>query len=115
MKTCSSFKEALSSITSQSTIFVYGAAALSEGGKPILAFTSRTAKGHPRIVSSLKQGAGVVTTRAHVHHVVTEFGSVNLYGKTLNERAHSLINISHPDDREILDQQWFEIKKKISN
>lgn len=90
------------------------AAALSEGGKPIFAMASRSGKGHPRIVSSLKQGAGVVTTRAHVHHVVTEFGSVDLYGKTLNERAHGLINISHPDDREILDRQWFEIKQKIT-
>jgi 4-hydroxybutyrate CoA-transferase len=89
------------------------AAALSEGGKPIFAIASRSGKGHPRIVSSLKQGAGVVTTRAHVHHVVTEYGSVNLYGKTLNERAHCLIGISHPDDREALDRQWFEIKQKI--
>jgi acyl-CoA hydrolase len=90
------------------------AAALSEGGKPIFAIASRSAKGHPRIVSSLKQGAGVVTTRAHVHHVVTEFGNVNLFGKTLNERAKALISISHPDDRETLDRQWFEIKQKLT-
>lgn len=90
------------------------AAALSEGGKPIFAITSRSGKGHPRIVSSLKKGAGVVTTRAHVHHVVTEFGCVNLFGKTLNERAKALISISHPDDREILDREWFEIKKQIT-
>jgi len=91
------------------------AAALSEGGKPIFAIASRSGKGHPRIVSSLKQGAGVVTTRAHVHHVVTEFGNVNLFGKTLNERAKALISISHPDDRETLDRQWFEIKQKLTH
>ncbi|QCX54090.1 acetyl-CoA hydrolase/transferase family protein [Elizabethkingia sp. JS20170427COW] len=83
-------------------------AALSEGGKPIMALTSRTKKGVPRIVPFLKQGAGVVTTRGHVHYVVTEYGVVNLYGKNLKQRAKALIEISHPDDREMLEKAAFE-------
>ncbi|MCO6496416.1 MAG: acetyl-CoA hydrolase/transferase family protein [Chitinophagaceae bacterium] len=79
-------------------------AALSEGGKPILALPSRTNKGIPRIVPFLKQGAGVVTTRAHVHYVVTEYGVAYLYGKNLRQRAKALIDIAHPDDREILEK-----------
>ena len=77
-------------------------AALSPGGKPIIAMTSRTKSGRSRIVRSLQTGAGVVTTRAHVHFVVTEFGVANLYGKTLHERARSLSQIAHPEDREDL-------------
>jgi acyl-CoA hydrolase len=77
-------------------------AAISEGGKPIIALNSRTAKGIPRIVPYLKEGAGVVTTRAHVHYIVTEFGIAYLYGKNLRQRAKALIDISHPDDREML-------------
>lgn len=83
-------------------------AALSEGGKPIIALPSRTAKGVPRIVPYLKQGAGVVTTRAHVHYVVTEYGIAYLFGKNLRQRAKALINISHPDDREALEKACFE-------
>ncbi len=83
-------------------------AALSEGGKPIIALTSRTAKGVPRIVPFLKQGAGVVTTRGHVHYIVTEYGVAYLYGKNFRQRAHALINISHPDDREMLEKASFE-------
>jgi acyl-CoA hydrolase len=83
-------------------------AALSEGGKPIIALPSRTAKGVPRIVPFLKQGAGVVTTRAHMHYVVTEYGIAYLYGKNLRQRARALINISHPDDREALEKACFE-------
>ncbi len=83
-------------------------AALSEGGKPIMAITARTRKGIPRIVPFLKQGAGVVTTRGHIHWVVTEFGTAYLYGKSLRERAKALIEISHPDDREMLDKAAFE-------
>ncbi len=83
-------------------------AALSEGGKPIIAISSRTKKGIPRIVPYLKQGAGVVTTRGHIHYVVTEFGTAYLYGKNLRQRAKALIEISHPDDREMLDQFCFE-------
>ena len=83
-------------------------AALSEGGKPIIAISSRTKKGVPRIVPFLKPGAGVVTTRGHIHWVVTEFGATNLYGKSLKQRAKALINISHPDDREMLEKATFE-------
>lgn len=83
-------------------------AALSEGGKPIIAISSRTKKGVPRIVPYLKQGAGVVTTRGHIHYVVTEFGTAYLYGKNLKQRAKALIEISHPDDREMLEKATFE-------
>jgi acyl-CoA hydrolase len=87
--------------------FIRGAS-LSEGGKPIIAISSRTAKGVSRITPMLKPGAGVVTTRAHVHYVVTEFGVANLYGQNLSQRAKALINIAHPDDREMLDKALFE-------
>ncbi|RYZ20782.1 MAG: acetyl-CoA hydrolase/transferase family protein [Chitinophagaceae bacterium] len=83
-------------------------AALSEGGKPIIALPSRTAKGVPRIVPFLKPGAGVVTTRAHMHYVVTEYGIAYLYGKNLRQRARALIDIAHPDDREALERACFE-------
>ncbi|HNP98361.1 MAG TPA: acetyl-CoA hydrolase/transferase C-terminal domain-containing protein [Bacteroidia bacterium] len=83
-------------------------AALSEGGKPIIALASRTHKGTSRIVPFLKQGAGVVTTRAHVHYVVTEYGVAFLLGKNLRQRAQALIDIAHPDDREMLDKAAFE-------
>jgi acyl-CoA hydrolase len=75
-------------------------AALSAGGKPIIALNSRTAKGIARIVSNLRPGAGVVTTRGHVHYVVTEYGIAYLFGKNLRQRAKALIDIAHPDDRE---------------
>jgi acyl-CoA hydrolase len=87
--------------------FIRGAA-LSEGGKPIIALTSRTAKGVPRIVPFLKPGAGVVTTRSHVHYIVTEYGVAYLFGKNLRQRARALINISHPDDREALEKACWE-------
>lgn len=87
--------------------FIRGAA-LSEGGKPIIALPSRTGKGIPRIVPFLKPGAGVVTTRAHVRYVVTEYGVVNLFGKNLRQRAKALIEIAHPDDREMLEKSAFE-------
>ena len=83
-------------------------AALSEGGKPIIALPSRTDKGIPRIVSLLKPGAGVVTTRAHVHYVVTEYGVAYLFGKNLRQRAKALIAIAHPDDREMLERACVE-------
>jgi acyl-CoA hydrolase len=83
-------------------------AALSEGGKPIIALTSRTAKGVNRITPFLKQGAGVVTTRGHIHYVVTENGVASLYGKNLRQRAKALIEIAHPDDREMLERASFE-------
>jgi acyl-CoA hydrolase len=83
--------------------FIRGAS-LSPGGKPIIALPSTTKKGISRIVPFLKQGAGVVTTRAHVHYVVTEYGVANLYGKNLGQRAEALVNIAHPDHREALDK-----------
>ncbi|MFZ1528657.1 MAG: acetyl-CoA hydrolase/transferase C-terminal domain-containing protein [Ferruginibacter sp.] len=83
-------------------------AALSEGGKPIIALTSRTKKGLPRIVPMLKQGAGVVTTRGHVHYIITEYGVAYLYGKNFRQRARALIEIAHPDDREWLTKQCFD-------
>jgi acyl-CoA hydrolase len=87
--------------------FMRGAAA-SEGGMPIIAMTSRTPHGAPKIVPQLQPGAGVVTTRPSVHYVATEFGVVNLYGKSLKERAAALISIAHPDDREMLERCAFE-------
>lgn len=86
--------------------FIRGAS-LSEGGKPIIALPSRTGKGDPRIVPFIRQGAAVVTTRAHVHYVVTEYGVANLYGKNLRQRAAELIAIAHPDDREALSAEAF--------
>lgn len=83
-------------------------AALSEGGKPIIALPSRTKKGISRIVAALKPGAGVVTTRAQMHFVVTEFGVANLFGKNLRQRAKALIEIAHPDDRELLEKACME-------
>ncbi|MCX6316270.1 MAG: 4-hydroxybutyrate CoA-transferase [Bacteroidetes bacterium] len=83
-------------------------AALSEGGKPIIALTSRTAKGINRIVPFLKPGAGVVTTRGHIHYVVTEYGVAYLFGKNLRQRAKALIDIAHPDDRDMLEKACFE-------
>ena len=87
--------------------FVRGAS-LSEGGKPIIALPSVTSKGESRIVPFLKQGAGVVTTRGHIHWVVTEFGSVNLFGKNLKQRGKALIEIAHPDHREKLQRAYHE-------
>lgn len=83
-------------------------AALSEGGRPIIALTSRTHKGHPRIVPFLHPGAGVVTTRGHVHYVVTEYGVAYLFGRNLRQRAEALIRIAHPDDREALAKAFAE-------
>lgn len=87
--------------------FIRGAT-LSEGGKPIIALTSRTKKGVSRIVPFLKPGAGVVTTRGHVHYVVTEFGVAYLFGQNLRQRARALIGIAHPDDREMLEKACIE-------
>jgi acetyl-CoA hydrolase len=87
--------------------FVYGASR-SNGGVPIIALPS-TAKQFSRIVPMLKQGAGVVTGRNHVHYIVTEFGVAHLYGKSIRQRAQSLINIAHPDFREELTRQAHEL------
>jgi 4-hydroxybutyrate CoA-transferase len=81
------------------------AATLSEGGKPIIALPS-SCKGISKIVPELKAGAGVVTTRSHVHYIVTEYGVADLYGKTLGERAKALIKIAHPDHRESLEKSF---------
>jgi 4-hydroxybutyrate CoA-transferase len=83
-------------------------AARSEGGKPIIALPSVTSKGQSRILNTLKVGASVTSTRAHVHYVVTEYGVAYLYAKSLRERAKALIQIAHPDHREELEQQAFE-------
>jgi acyl-CoA hydrolase len=90
--------------------FIRGAS-LSEGGKAIIALPSVTKNGISRIVPSLKPGAGVVTTRAHVHYVITEYGIANLYGKTIRERVKALVNIAHPNHREVIDRQYFELIK----
>ncbi len=82
------------------------AAALSDGGKPIIALPSTTSKGISRIVPMLKEGAGVVTTRGHIHYVATEYGVVNLYGKNMEQRARLLISISHPNHRETLERAY---------
>jgi len=83
-------------------------ASLSEGGKAIIAMPSITGKGVSKITPFLKQGAGVVTTRGHVHYVVTEYGVVNLYGKNMEQRSKLLISIAHPEHREALERAHFE-------
>lgn len=83
--------------------------ALSEGGKPIIALPSVTNKGISRITCLLKPGAGVVTTRAHANYIVTEYGVANLFGKSIRERAQMLINIAHPDHREHLAKEAYEM------
>jgi len=87
--------------------FIRGAS-LSEGGKPIIAMPSTTRKGISRITSMLKPGAGVVTTRAHVHYIVTEYGVAEMFGKNLRQRAKQLIDIAHPDHREALEKEAFD-------
>jgi len=83
--------------------FIRGAS-LSEGGKAIIALPSVTRRGETRIVPFLKEGAGVVTTRAHVHYIVTEWGIANLYGKSLKQRRKAMIEIAHPDHRSALEE-----------
>lgn len=85
--------------------FLRGASLNHPNGRPILAMPSRTHKGIARIVPTVKEGAGVVTPRALVHWVVTEYGICNLFGKTLEQRARALINIAHPEDRDKLTQE----------
>ncbi|MDO5105343.1 acetyl-CoA hydrolase/transferase family protein [Capnocytophaga sp.] len=91
--------------------FVRGAS-LSEGGKSIIALPSVTKRGESKIVPFLKTGAGVVTTRSHVQYVVTEYGIAELYGKNIHQRIKSMINIAHPDHREALERQYFEVFNK---
>ena len=92
--------------------FIRGAS-LSEGGKPIIALPSTTHKGESRITAMLKPGADVVTTRAHVHYIITEYGIAQLYGKNLRERAKALIAIAHPDHREALEKEAYERFKRL--
>jgi len=90
--------------------FIRGAS-LSEGGKAIIAIPSQTNKGISRIVPFLKKGAGVVTTRAHIHYVVTEYGVANLYGKTIKQRIQDLIRIAHPNHRENIEREYYKQTK----
>ncbi len=87
--------------------FIYGAS-LSKGGKAIIAMPSATAKGISKIVPVLNPGAGVVTSRNHIHWFITEYGAVNLYGKSLQERARLITSVAHPNHREMLDKAAFE-------
>jgi len=93
--------------------FIYGASR-SKGGKPIIALPSMAVMKDgtkvSKIVAMLKQGAGVVTTRNHVHFVVTEYGVARLYGKTIRQRARALIDVAHPAFREELEKKAFELK-----
>jgi acyl-CoA hydrolase len=89
-------------------------AAMSRGGKPIIALPSTAAGGTiSRIVPELNAGAGVVTTRGHVHWVVTEYGGVNLHGRTLSERGEMLISIAHPDFRAELTDRLRRLKRFV--
>ena len=92
--------------------FIRGAS-LSPGGKPIIALPSTTNKGISRITPFLNEGAGVVTTRGHVHWVVTEFGKVNLFGKSLKQRGKALIEIAHPNHKESLERAFFDRFNKL--
>lgn len=87
--------------------FIRGAA-FSEGGKPIIAMQSETKTGESKIVAMLKPGAGITTTRAHIHYVVTENGIADLFGKSLRQRAKALIDIAHPNHQEELRKLAFE-------
>jgi acyl-CoA hydrolase len=88
--------------------------ALSNGGRPIIALPSTAARGAlSRIVMALKPGSGVVTTRGHVHWVVTEYGAVNLFGLTLRQRAEALIRIAHPDVRGELTAAFKETRRVV--
>jgi 4-hydroxybutyrate CoA-transferase len=90
--------------------FIRGAA-LSRGGKPIIALPSTAARGRiSRLVVQLDAGAGVVTTRGHVHWVVTEYGAVNLHGKSVRERGEALISIAHPDFRAELRREMARVR-----
>ncbi len=84
------------------------AASLSDDGKPIIAMPSATNKGISKITPFLKEGASVTTTRAHVHYVATEYGVVNLFGKSLKQRAKMLISIAHPNHQENLEREMFK-------
>uniref|UniRef100_A0A1L8E100 Putative acetyl-coa hydrolase n=1 Tax=Nyssomyia neivai TaxID=330878 RepID=A0A1L8E100_9DIPT len=94
--------------------FIRGAAEGFDGkGKPIIALPSTTNKGESKISAVTKEGAGIVTTRAHVHYVVTEYGIAHLFGKSLRQRAYALIQIAHPNHRETLEKAAFERLKTM--
>jgi 4-hydroxybutyrate CoA-transferase len=85
--------------------FIYGAGR-SEGGMPIIALPSTAQDDRvSRIVPMLKEGAGVVTTRSHIHWVVTEYGAVNLFGKSIRQRVDALASIAHPNFRDLLKRE----------
>jgi len=89
--------------------FIRGAALSMDGkGKPILAMPSTTKRGESKIVPFLKEGAGVVSTRAHVHYIVTEYGIAELFGRNYRQRAHALIRIAHPDHRASLEKAAYD-------
>lgn len=88
--------------------FIRGAS-LSKGGKPIIALPSITAKGISKVAGQLKLGSGVVTTRAHVHYIVTEYGIADLYGKPIRERVKEMVRIAHPSAREELAREAFKL------
>jgi acyl-CoA hydrolase len=88
--------------------FIRGAS-LSDGGKAIIALPSVTKKGESRIVPFLKQGAGVVTTRSHVHYIITEHGIADLYGKTLKQRVSEMVKIAHPNHQETIERGYYEL------
>ncbi len=90
--------------------FIRGAS-LSDGGKAIIALPSLTKSGASRIVPYLKQGAGVVTTRAHAQYIITEFGIADLYGKTLRQRVTELVKIAHPNHQERIERGYYELLK----
>jgi acyl-CoA hydrolase len=90
--------------------FIRGAS-LSEGGKPIIALPSATKYGESKIVPVLKPGAGVVTTRGHVHYIITEYGVAEMYAQPMRQRIQNMIAIAHPDHREKLAEQAFEFYK----
>lgn len=83
-------------------------AALSEGGRPIIALPSVTGSGRSRISALLQPGASVTTTRSHAHFVVTEHGVAHLHGRTLRERARALIGVAHPEHRDELERHAHE-------
>ena len=87
-------------------------AALSEGGKAIIALPSVTKRGESRIVPFLKPGAGVVTTRSHVQYIITEYGIAELYGKSLRQRSKAMVQIAHPEHRESIERAYFELLSK---
>jgi len=90
--------------------FIRGAS-LSDGGKAIIALPSITKNGESRIVPYLRQGAGVVTTRAHAQYIITENGIADLYGKTLKQRASALINIAHKNHQEWIEKEYHQMFK----